>query len=256
MRKLTGVIVAFLLALGTQAQNLAFQPGEKITYTVFYSVIGIYVNAGTATITAKQTKYGNHDAFHIVGEGKTNSKYNWIMKVRDRYESYIHAQTLQPLKFIRNIEEGDYRKYEEIIFDQKANTATTSKGVFKVPEQVQDVVSSLYYARNIDYSKYKPGDKIHFTMFLDEELYDMYVKYAGRERIKTKYGTFNAIKLKPLLLKGRVFNGGEKMTIWITDDPNHIPVRVESPLTVGSIKMDLMGHHNLKYPLRSLIAVR
>ena len=61
---------------------------------------------------------------------------------------------------------------------------------------------------------------------------------------------------QPLLIKGKVFEGGEKMTIWITDDSNHIPVRVETSLTVGSIKMDLMHYKNLKHPLTSLVVVR
>jgi hypothetical protein len=74
----------------------------------------------------------------------------------------------------------------------------------------------------------------------------------GRETIKTKYGKFNAIKLKPLLLKGSIFDGGEKMTIWVTDDANHIPVRVESPIIVGSVKIDLMHYENLKYPITAL----
>lgn len=74
----------------------------------------------------------------------------------------------------------------------------------------------------------------------------------GRETVKTKYGKFNAIKLKPLLLKGNVFDGGEKMTIWVTDDANHIPVRVESPISVGSVKIDLMHYENLKYPITVL----
>ena len=89
----------------------------------------------------------------------------------------------------------------------------------------------------------------------------MYIHYIGRETIKTKYGKFNAIKLKPLLLKGNVFEddekllegsvfeGSEKMTIWITDDSNHIPVRIESPIAVGRVKVDLMQYENLKYSL-------
>lgn len=238
------------------AQEHAFQAGEQIGYSVFYSLIGLYVNAGSATITTAQAKLADKDAYHIVGEGKTNSSYNWIITVKDRFESYVDAQTMEPLKFVRHIEEGNYRKHEEIHFDPRENTATSSKGLVKVPDKVQDLVSSLYYARNIDYNRYKVGEKIGFKLFLDDEIYDMYVRYAGRETVKTRYGTFRAIKLKPLLIKGKVFEGGEKMTIWITDDGNHIPVRVETSLTVGSIKMDLMHYKNLKYPLTSLKNVR
>ena len=75
----------------------------------------------------------------------------------------------------------------------------------------------------------------------------------GKETIKTRHGKFNAIKLKPLLLKGSVFEGGEKMTIWVTDDANHIPVRVESPIVVGSVKIDLLRCENPKNPITALL---
>ncbi|MFN7273679.1 MAG: DUF3108 domain-containing protein, partial [Bacteroidota bacterium] len=101
-----------------------------------------------------------------------------------------------------------------------------------------------------------PGDKIPFAMFLDNEVFNLYIKYLGKEVIKTKYGTFNAIKFRPLLVKGTLFEGGEKMTVWVSDDNNHIPLRVESPIVVGSIKADMMGYSNLRYPLSSLINLR
>jgi hypothetical protein len=249
-------LLIYALGIGAGAQELAFQPGERIQYTVYYNLFGLYVNAGSATITTAQARLAGRDAYHIVGEGKTNSSYNWIITVRDRFESYMDAQTLEPLKFVRHIEEGSYRKHEEIYFNSKENTATGSDGVMKVPDQVQDLVSSLYFARNIDYNRYKVGNKIGFKLFLDDKVYDMYVRYAGKETIKTRYGTFRTIKLKPLLIKGKVFEGGEKMTVWVTDDGNRVPVRVETPLVVGSIKMDLMQYRNLKYPLTSLVAAR
>ena len=66
----------------------------------------------------------------------------------------------------------------------------------------------------------------------------------------------NAIKFKPLLIKGSIFEGGEKMTVWISDDPNRIILRAESPIAVGSVKVDMMAHRNLRYPLTSLIKTR
>lgn len=246
------VIPHIALAQTAVVQNNAFQPTEKISYTVYYNVIGIYINAGTATFTTSSERFQDNDVFHVVGEGTTNSKYDWIFKVRDRYESYFSSANLQPIKFIRHVNEGKYKKHEEVVFNPETNTAVTNKGVYKVPENVQDVISIMYYARNINYDQYKPGDKIPFSMFLDNKVYNMYIHYRGKETVKTKYGKFSAIKLKPLLLKGNIFDGGEKMTIWITDDANHIPVRIESPISVGSVKVDLMHYENLKYPLMFL----
>jgi hypothetical protein len=121
---------------------------------------------------------------------------------------------------------------------------------------VQDVLSAIYYARNIDFEKYTIGDKIPFTMFLDNEVYNLYIKYLGKETVKTRYGKFNAIKFKPLLVKGTIFDGGEKMTVWVSDDANHIPLRIQSPISIGSVKVDMMMYRNLRYPLSSMISYR
>jgi len=233
--------------------NISFKVDEEVTFTVYYAVAGIYVNAGNATFTSKLETLNNRPVYHVTGEGKTNSSYDWIYRVRDKYETYIDTVTMQPLKFVRNVNEGGYKKYQNITFNKTSNTAIATDGVFKVPACVQDVVSAMYYARNIDFSKLRPEDKIPFSMFLDNEVFDMYIRYVGKEEIKTKYGKFRAIKIKPLLLKGQIFEGGEKMTVWVTDDANHIPVRVESPLVVGKVKIDMMSHANLRHPLTSLI---
>jgi hypothetical protein len=237
-------------------RNFAFNSGEEINYNLYYSVIGLYINAGSAKFTVMQEKVNEIPAYHAVCLGNSNSRYDWIFKVRDRYETYVDTLHLQPIKFIRNIEEGSYKKQENILFNQQLNTATGAEGVYKIPNCVQDVVSSIYYLRNIDFNKYKPEDKIPFNLFLDNQVYNVYIKYLGKETVKTQYGTFNAIKFKPLLLKGTLFEGGEKMTIWVTDDLNHIPVRIESSIIVGSIKADMMGFKNLRYPLSSLVSKR
>jgi hypothetical protein len=233
-------------------RNATTQNGEQIMYIVYYTVAGIYVNAGNATFTNSVERLNGKPVFHITANGATNTKYDWIYKVRDKYESYIDTTTMQPLKFVRDVSEGDHKHYENITFNKSANTAVTNDGVFKVPECVQDVISAVYSARNIDFDKYKKNDKIPFKMFLDNQVYDMYIRYLGKEEVKTKYGKFRAIKFAPLLLKGTIFEGGEKMTVWVSDDANHIPLRIESPIVVGSVKMDMMSYKNLRYPLSSL----
>jgi hypothetical protein len=237
-------------------RNTAFKAGENITYYIFYSFAGIYANAGTATFSTTLEKLNNKTVYHVVGEGRSNSGYDWIFKVRDRYETYFDTANLQPLKFVRRIDEGGYKKNEDVTFNQQTNTAITDAGVFKIPGCIQDVLSSVYYARNINFDKYNVGDKIPFNMFLDNEVDNLYIRYLGKEVVKTRYGKFNAIKFSPLLVKGTIFQGGEKMLVWVTDDANHIPIRIESPIVVGSIKVDMMSYRNNRYPVSSLIDFR
>ncbi|MGC4101547.1 DUF3108 domain-containing protein [Ferruginibacter sp.] len=237
-------------------KNTAFKEDEVVVMKVYYSALGAYIGAGEATFTTTLERYNGKPVYHCVGDGKTYSFFDNFFKVRDRYESYIDTNNLVPYKFIRNVDEGGYKKYNNVTFNQSAGTAVSTNGVFKVTNCIQDVVSAVYYARNIDFNKYKVDDKIPFDMFLDDEVFHLYIRYMGKEKIKTRYGKFNAIKIKPLLIKGTIFEGGEKMNAWISDDPNHLLLRVESPIAVGSIKVDMMGYRNLRYPLSSLISVK
>lgn len=237
-------------------RNTAFKADEEVRMKVFYSTLGMYIGAGEAIFTSSLERYNGKPVYHLVGEGKTYSAFDGFFKVRDRYESYVDTANLLPYKFIRNVDEGGYKKYNNVTFNQATNTAISTNGVFKVTDCIQDVVSMVYYARNIDFSKYNVNDKIPFDMFLDDEVFHLYIRYLGTEKIKTRYGKFRAIKIKPLLIKGTIFEGGEKMTAWLSDDPNHLLLRVESPIAVGSIKVDMMSYKNLRYKLSSFIGLR
>ena len=237
-------------------RNTAFKAGEKVIMKVFYNALGAYIGAGEATFTATLERYSGKTVYHCVGEGKTYAVFDNFFKVRDRYESFVDTATLLPYKFLRNVDEGGHKIYNNVTFNQTANTAVSTNGVYKITDCMQDVVSAVYYARNINFDKYKPGDKIPFDMFLDDEIYHLYIRFLGREKVKTRYGKFRAIKIKPLLIKGTIFEGGEKMNAWFSDDPNHLLLRVESPISVGKIVVDMMGYSNLRYPLTSLTSVR
>lgn len=237
-------------------ENKAINPGEKLTFKVYYNVSALWVGAGEAIFTTRETKYEGRDAYHIVGTGSTYKSYDWFFKVRDRYETYIDKERLLPLRFLRDVNEGGYSFTNDVRFDHNLNKAKSKGKEFKTPACVQDVLSAIYYARNIDYSKYKVGSRIPFSLFLDDEVFFLHIRYLGKEKIKTKYGTFNAIKIAPLLIEGTIFKGGDEMMVWVSDDENKIPLRVDSPILVGSIKVDMIAYENLAFPLTSLINKR
>jgi hypothetical protein len=242
--------------MNCEVRNTTFQNGEKVTYQIMYAVAGAHIGAGEVVFSSSLETLFNKPVYHLAGEGHTYPFYDNIFKVRDLYESYVDTATLMPVKFIRNVFEGSYTKYENVTFNRKTGTAITNEGVFKTPDCIRDVLSAVYYTRNIDFSNRKVNDKIPFNVFLDNEVFEMYVRYLGKETIKTIYGKFRAIKFRPLLIRGTLFEGGEKMTVWVTDDENHVPVRVESAITVGSIKADMITYRNLRYPLKALINIR
>jgi len=234
-------------------KNISFKEGEKLTFKVYYNMSFVWITAGYADFTAKAEDLNGQKVYHITGDGSTAKSYEWFYKVRDRYETFIDRETMLPARFVRNVNEGGFKINQDVYFDQHRLQATSDKKTYTIAQCTQDVLSAIYYARNIDYSKYNPGDKIPFNMFLDDKMYSLYIKYVGKEKIETKMGTFYAIKIVPLLIEGTIFKGGEKMTIWVSDDNNHLPLRIDSPILVGSIKVDLIGYNNLRNPFTSMI---
>ena len=233
--------------------NTSFKDGEKIKYSIYYNVIGMYVNAGKAEFSTQLGSYEGKDAYTFTAIGKSNSRYDWIFKVRDVYTSIVDTKTLLPFQFTRNINEGGFHQTDLISFNQKARSVNTLGVTYPSSDCTYDVISAIYAARNINYESLQLNEKVYLNFFLDKELYPSYFKYLGKEQITTQYGTFKAIKIAPLLVKGTMFKGGEQMTIWVTDDENHIPVRIQTPIIVGNIKVDMVGYENLRHPLNSLI---
>ncbi|MFN6082742.1 MAG: DUF3108 domain-containing protein [Bacteroidota bacterium] len=54
-------------------------------------------------------------------------------------------------------------------------------------------------------------------------------------------------------MEGRVFKDQEAITMWVTDDENKIPLRVQSEIWVGSLKADLIEMKGIRNPLSSKV---
>ncbi len=249
---------------GCYIENSSFTFGERIDYTIYYHLAGIWVSAGEVFFQVDSSRIGSSDHFHFNSIGTTYEKYDWIYKVRDEYESYTNVNSFQPLRFKRKVNEGSTYIREDYLFNHRKNEVYTIR---KMDEEdsykkdtVQfkgcgyDVLSMIYYARNIDFSGLKEGDKIPIRIFIDNEMHESYIRYLGKEEIKLKdEGRFRCIKFSPLLLEGTIFNAGEDMIVYVTDDENKVPLLIETPILVGSIRARVEKMSGLKHPLNSLI---
>lgn len=241
----------------TTTTKKAFARGEKVTYRVHYGVI----DAGEATIEVKNEVkvVGGRNTYHVVGTGKSLGAFNYFYKVNDRYETFIDEEKLYPWLFIRRVNEGGFIINQDYVFNQNKNlvkytrTGTDQKAngtkVVTTKPGMHDIISATYYARNKDMSKLKVGDKINVTTFFDEEEWPLAFKFLGKETIKTKYGKIACLKFTPMVQKGRVFKEQEEMILWISDDANHLPIRLEAKILVGSVKMDIKEYSGLATPL-------
>jgi hypothetical protein len=90
-------------------------------------------------------------------------------------------------------------------------------------------------------------------MFFDNENYVFKLKFLGIETIRSKFGRIKCMKFRPLVQSGRVFEEQESVTLWVSEDKNRLPIRLQADILVGSIKADLENFKNLKYPFEILL---
>jgi Protein of unknown function (DUF3108) len=242
-------IVENLPSMGyRQINNNAFRAGESVEYLIHYGMI----NAGSAVLKVEESQYkfGDREAYHIVGTGKSLGSFDWFFKVRDHYETYVDKQGLFPYRFIRNCDEGGYKINQDYTFHPDKRAFTDIKGDgYITPDFVQDMLSSYYYARALDYSNAKIGDVFTIPTLVDDEIYPLKMKYIGIETINVDVGKFKCLKFAPVVQKGRVFKKEEDLTVWITDDANHLPILVKAKILVGSIKMEMKSYSGLMNPI-------
>jgi len=239
-------------------ENVVFAAGEEIVYKIYYNWNFVWLSAGEVTFRV----YDQGDEYHISVKGRTYDSYEWFFKVRDNYDSYISKETLLPRLHIRDVNEGSYERYDKIVFDQKAQTAVSNRGrnrddatpeTFDLEACMHDILSSVYYMRNVEVGELSPGDKLPVNIFFDRKVYPINVKYHGTEN-KTKVkglGNFRTYRFSPDLIAGEVFKEGDEMSVYISADKVKIPVLIESPVSVGSVKVVLKSYKGLRYDFTS-----
>jgi hypothetical protein len=244
----------FLVSSSTQSTlptvvNNAFAPGEYLKYRVSYGAI----DAGEVVMMVKSTslKAGNRDLIHVEGTGKTLGSFNSFYRVNDKYESYMDKKGLFPWFFYRRVHEGGYKLNQDYVFYQDKKLVSTGKKTLSIPIGIQDMISSFYYARTMNFKGMKIGKVIEFSCFMDDQIWTLKTKYVGDEVIKIKAGSFKCHKFVPVVQTGRVFKSEKDLNFWVTADENKIPILVKAKIPVGYVKLHLVDYKGIKNNLTS-----
>ena len=244
-------LIAFFVFSFIQNEAQNYQDGEFLKYRIHYGLL----NAGFATLEVKSSELNGKKHHHVIGQGSSSGAVRAFYKIDDRYESYIDAANGKPSKFIRDISEGGYTRDQVFTFDHNKkvvevnNRKSKKVSYMQFEGNVQDLLSAFYYLRNYDTDDLKTGDYINVDVLLSDGTYKFKLKILGRESIKSKFGTIKCLKIRPYVQSGRIFKESESVTMWVTDDANHVPIQIKAELTVGSLKADLYDYKNVKSKL-------
>lgn len=254
MRTWILTLSTILISLSSFAQELpvkketAFKEGEVLNYKLKYG----FLTAAEATLKVlpTDTKFDNKPAFRLQVDAQTSGTFDIFYKIRDHYDSYIDKADLTPYFYQENIREASYRRQDKARFYQDTKKVVANNGTYATPTtQTFDLVSAYYFARSLEISKLKIGDKFKLNYFLGDEISALEIEYIGKETVKTKLGSVRCLKFSPSIKPGRIFKKDSKLYLWITDDGNRVPVKAEVEILVGSVTLEIKSAEGLKYPI-------
>ena len=235
------ILCLFLLAGGVAANaqcgavNDAIKPGETLSYELKFNWKFVWINAGWAK----------------------------MFKMRDTL-TCITSEDLVPLYFRKGAEEGKRYTVDEVHFSyqngkcivdqQRTLRGNTDKHHDEMPVCVYDMLSILLQARSYDPAGYRPGQKILFSMATGREVEKQTLIYRRKENYKAENGiTYRCLVFSLVEYVGEEKKEKEVITFYITDDRNHLPVRLDMYLNFGSAKAFLTDIKGNRHPLTSIV---
>ena len=231
------------MAAPVKSKPKAFKPGEWLKFRIHYGIL----NASYATLHLTSDEIDGVPVYHVVGKGRTTGFASLFFKVDDTYESYFGMKDGRPYRFVRKVDEGGYTKDIEINFDYDDREAVLhDKKVektmtFELQHNIQDLISAFYYLRNnYEVSDLRLGESIELDMLYDDDgIFKFRLKYLGKEVLKTKFGKVECLKFRPYVQSGRVFKEQESLSLWVSNDKNKIPIRIEADLAVDTCRREV-----------------
>lgn len=261
MRAAAAILLLFLCSDACAQQVCAqlpsaFSAGEELYYRVSYRWGIIRANAGVVSLTVDTLTRNGQPLFHFVATGRTTPRYDIVYKVRDRFESLSRRLDLRPVQYLRDTDDGGFKVYNNNFFDhsllrvvawRKRDGVERVKDTIAIHPCTYDAVSMFYNTRSIDMDALSNGQRLGLSVYLDEKVYDLMVRYVGLEEVKVKGARYRCHRVVTEVIAGSVFDKDAEMTVWFSADDNRIPVLIEAPLKVGRVRAELTGAKGLRH---------
>lgn len=238
------IFLPFVLALFWLPAAHAAECQPYVGETLVFDVGWEFVNAGTATMTT--TRQGEN-GYRLHTLAKTNAFFDIFKKVRDTIISEgvcVNGQ-MQSTKFDLNQYENRYKANKSTAFRWQENkvdfTQNDKTDTYDVPAGHLNVFDAFTKVRTLDL---KPGMEIHIPVFDARKTYEVIVHVSEKtERLRAPSGKLvECLIVEPILKTAGVFSSQGKIKIWMTNDRQHVPLKLTAKIKIGRIVGRLVGY--------------
>lgn len=240
------------------SDNTAFQSGETLIYDLYFNWKFVWVKVGSASMNTTKTTYGGQPAYrsYLITRGSKRADKFFVM--RDTLMAYTGLD-LVPKYYAKKAFEGEtYRKNEvwynypngqcAVKMRYQRNALTPQFKEEKSKYCAFDMISMLMRARSFSAEGMKVGHRINFLMADGRHCEWKSIVYRGKKKFKVENSNITYRCLVFSFVEKE--DGKEKdiVTFYITDDKNHLPVRLDMNLNFGTAKAFLKSARGLRNP--------
>lgn len=262
LKRFTLFLFTVCLSLAAKAQcnaiNNAFQNGELLQYDLFFNWKFVWVKVGTASWHITQTRYNGKPAYRTTLSTKGSPRADKYFIFRNSLSSYVDTD-LVPLYYQKESQENKTMRVEKVWYSYPKGLSTQkyfyqrdkhtpTEGSTSSKYCAFDMLSMLLRARSFNTSNWKPGHRIPFLMAEGKGTVWREAVYRGKKnfQIEGRSTTYRCLVFSYMEKE----NGKEKEIVkfYITDDANHLPVRIDMNLNFGTAKAYLTGAKGVRNP--------
>lgn len=268
MHRLLTLLPALLLAAtGLRAQspqaNTAFKSGETLVYDLYFNWKFVWIKVGSASMNVTDARYRGQSAWRAYLQTRGSRQADRYFVMRDTLMAYT-TRDLVPLYYSKRAHEGKRRYRDEAVYsyaDGRCNVRMSrhrqgrdpESADFSSRENVYDMISMMLRARSFDATSYKPGHRIPFLMADGRKCERQTLVYRGKKKFKMEHTGITYRCLVFSFVEQKDGKERDVVTFYITDDRNHLPVRLDMNLTFGTAKAFLTGASGVRNPQTAIV---
>ena len=239
--------------------NNAFTIGEVLNFKVKWKASFISITGAYAKMQVLDTvRIRGRKCYDIMVTAESTPFIENFYEVQDTIRTYLDAEYGMSWKFVKKTREASYfvdifidydhvngvAHVKEYRYEDKAATKISRQEIYttEIFPFTQDILSSFYFMRA---NRIDSGFPYKIPNNSKRKNYYLNVLVNPVEEQSVNAGDFNAYRVLPIIEGESIFNQKGSMVVWMTNDNRHIPIRMESAVSVGSINVELESFSGL-----------